>query len=185
MVVPMSRIARGMIAAVLATVSLTGAGAQPTNASNATLKAAFIFNFAKFTEWPALDPGGAISLCVVGNDAIAAALFETVKGQRIDGHALDSVRPKDLAAWAGCHLLFIAEPEIRKSAAALNDLRPLPVLTVSDSKNFARSGGIIELYVEGDRMAFAINVTAAERSGLKMSSRLLGLARIVRLSLAP
>jgi len=144
------------------------------------VKAAFLFNFAKFAEWPALPSGAPIVFCVVGSEAVATALNETVHGQNIGGHALEVSRPPDGANWRTCHLLFVPEAETRRSFAALAAIRALPVLTISDEKGFSRGGGIIELYVESGRMRFAINVDATERSGLRLSSRLLGLANVVR-----
>ena len=154
--------------------------AAPDVAPDVAVKAAFLFNFAKFAEWPALPAGAPIVVCIVGDDGIAAALVDTVRGQNISGHALEVRRPQDSAAWRACHLLFIADAEARRSAGGLGAIRTLPVLTVSDGKGFSQAGGIIELYVEGGRMRFAINVDAAERSGLRLSSRLLGLAKIIR-----
>jgi hypothetical protein len=149
-------------------------------AADVVVKAAFLYNFAKFTEWPALPAGGALVLCVVGGDAIASALVETVKGQNISGHALEVSRPHDSSSWRSCHLLFIADGETRKSASGLAGIKTLPVLTVSDGKDFSQAGGIIELFVESGRMRFAINMDAAEGSGLRLSSRLLGLAKVIR-----
>jgi len=153
-----------------------GVGGGP----DVALKAAFLYNFAKFAEWPALAPSAPIAVCVVGDDGIATALVETVRGQRIGGHTLDVSRPQDTDAWRNCHLLFIAAAETRRSAGGLGMIKALPVLTVSDYKGFADTDGLIELYVEGGRMRFAINLAAVERSGLRLSSRLLGLARIIR-----
>ena len=144
------------------------------------LKAAFLFNFAKFAEWPALPVGAPILACVVGDDRIAAALVETVRGQNISGHTVEVSRPQDSATWRTCQLLFISDAEARRAAGGLADITTLPVLTVGDGKGFSQAGGIIELYVEGQRMRFAINTDAAERAGLRLSSRLLGLARVVR-----
>jgi hypothetical protein len=79
-----------------------------------------------------------------------------------------------------CHLLFIAGAETLAAAGGLDGLKPLPILTVSDGKDFSRATGIIELYVEDGRLRFAINVDAADRSGVRLSSRLLGIARVVR-----
>jgi hypothetical protein len=149
-------------------------------APDTAVKAAFLYNFAKFVEWPALRSGVPIALCVVGEGGIAAALVDTVRDQSINGHSLDVSRPPDSAAWNACNLLFIADAETRRSVAGLPGLRTLPVLTVSDGEGFSQRGGIIEFYVEGGRMRFAININAAERSGLRLSSRLLGLAKIVR-----
>jgi hypothetical protein len=145
-----------------------------------SVKAGFLFNFAKFAEWPALPSGAPIVLCVVGDEPIAAALAETVREQKISDHALDVWRPQDSAAWRVCHLLFIADAELRRSADGLGAIRTLQVLSVSDGKDFAQTGGIIEFYLEGGKMRFAINVDAVDRSGLHLSSRLLGLAKIIR-----
>jgi hypothetical protein len=153
--------------------------------SDVAVKAAFLYNFAKFVEWPALPAGAHIVVCVVGDDRIAAALVETVRGQEIGGRALEVLRPQDSVTWEACHLLYIAGAETQRSAAGLGAIKTLPVLTVSDGKGFSEASGIIELYVEGGRMRFAINMDAAERSGLHLSSRLLGLAKVIRNGHAP
>jgi hypothetical protein len=157
---------------------VAGTGAQ--QASDVALKAAIFFNFAKFTEWPALPHDAPLIACVVGDDGIAAAFIEAVRGHKPSERRFDLRRSQDSATWRTCHLLFIAGTETRRPVSGLAAVARLPVLTVSDSKGFALAGGIIELYVEGRQMRFAINVDAAERSGLQLSSRLLGLAKIVR-----
>jgi hypothetical protein len=172
------------LAATLIAVPGVAAGAGAAGGadvgSDVAVKAAFLYNFAKFAEWPALPSGAPIVVCILGDDRIAAALVETVRGQNISGHALEVWRPQDASTWPSCHLLFVADTETRRSAGSLDGIKTLPVLSVSDGKGFAQSGGIIELYVEGGRMHFAINVDAAERSGLRLSSRLLGLAKVIR-----
>ena len=170
-----------MAAAIAASGLTPSASAQTGTASDVAVKAALLYNFAKFAEWPALPPGAPIVVCIVGDDGIAAALADTVRGQNIGGHALEVRRPQDSATWRACHLLFIAEGETPNDPPMrLREIRRLPVLTVSDGKGFSQAGGIIELYLEGGRMRFAINVDAAERAGLRLSSRLLGLAKIIR-----
>jgi hypothetical protein len=156
------------------------ASAQTNSASDVEVKAAFIFNFTKFTEWPALPSGAAIVVCVTGDDAVAAALVQTVGRQTISGHRVEVRSAQDRARWRDCRALFIADVAARREAGGLGAITGLPVLTVSDSSGFSQAGGIIELYVEDQRMRFAINVDAAERAGLHLSSRLLQLARIVR-----
>jgi uncharacterized protein DUF4154 len=157
-----------------------GAAGGADVGSDVAVKAAFLYNFAKFTEWPALPSGAPIVVCILGDDRIAAALVETVRGQNISGHALEVWRPQDASKWPSCHLLFVPDAETRRSAGNLDGIKMLPVLSVSDGKGFSQSGGIIELYVEGGRMRFTINLDAAERSGLRLSSRLLGLAKVTR-----
>jgi hypothetical protein len=172
-------LARLALAAVLASGPAMLADAGDA-APDIAIKAAFLFNFAKFAEWPALAPDAHIVLCVVGSDALATALTDTVRGQSVGGHSLDVSRPPESAGWPACQLLFIADAESRRSENGLRLLQALPVLTVSDGKGFSQSGGIIELFADSGRMRFAINVDAADRSGLRLSSRLLGLAKIVR-----
>ena len=107
-------------------------------------------------------------------------LVDIVRDMSIGGHTLEVRRPLDSARWRDCHLLFIADGGLRQRAEDIGAIRAEPVLTVSDSKGFARSGGMIELYLAEGKMAFSINQDAVERSGLRLSSRLLYLANIVR-----
>jgi hypothetical protein len=158
----------------------TAAGSRADVASDVDVKAALIYNFAKFAEWPALPSGAPIVACIVGDDAIAAALGNTVRGHNISGHTLEVRRSQDSATWRVCHLLFIADAETRRSVGGLSGIKTLPILTVSDGKGFSEANGIIELFVETGRMRFAINVDMAEGAGLHLSSRLLKLAKVVR-----
>lgn len=162
----------------LATTMLATPALAATDAQEIAVKAALLFNFAKFTEWPALPPGAPLVLCVAGDDAIETALAEIVRGQKIGGRPVESRRSQDPSSWRNCHLLFVAEAEVGRGA--LKAVENQAVLTVSDARGFAGAGGIIELYLDGGRMRFAINVDAAARAGIVLSSRLLGLARIVR-----
>jgi hypothetical protein len=148
--------------------------------SEGSVTAALLYNFAKFTEWPALPPGAPIAMCVVADVGMTDVVAATVKGQQINGHPVLVSQPPDSAAWSNCQVLFIADSEARRLAEALARIRSNPVLTVSNGRSFAKTGGIIELYVDSGKMRFAINVEAAERAGVRLSSRLLGLAKIVR-----
>lgn len=173
---------RAVARIALATMFFAAPGiASGTDAGpDVAVKAAFLYNFAKFAEWPALSTGAPIVVCIVGNDGIADALVDMVRGQSISGHMLEVRRSKDSATWRACNLLFVADGETRQLVAGMAAIKTLPVLTVSDGKGFSRAGGIIELYVEAGQMRFAINVDTAESSGLHLSSRLLGLAKIIR-----
>lgn len=167
------------LAAMLLAAPATARGQVPV-ASDVTVKAALLYNFAKFTEWPALPAGGPINLCVTGDEQIAAALVGIVRGHQIAGHALAVVRPHNSTSWRGCHVLFIASGDAQLWANAMTAIKTLPILTVSDRKAFLEWGGVIELYPESGRMRFAIGLDAVERSGLRLSSRLLALAKVVR-----
>lgn len=166
-------------AALVSLLAVAGAGAAVDDKG---LKAAFIFSFAKFTEWPGLAAGAPIVACIYRDESIASALRDAVKGQQINGHAVDVHAVTDNLGYRACQLVFIGGEESRQSRLARDSVSAMPVLTVSDVNGFAKAGGIIEMYVEDGRMRFAINVTAVERSGLVISARLLDLARIVRAS---
>jgi uncharacterized protein DUF4154 len=174
------RLATASVALVATLIASSGIAAGADVAPDVAVKAALLYNFAKFAQWPGLPVGAPITFCVVGDDAIAAALAETVRGQNINGHPLDVSRAQASPWWGGCHILFVASAETQRSAGGLAAIKMLPVLTVSDGKDFSQAAGIIEVYVEGGRMRFAINVDAADQSGLRLSSRLLGLAKIIR-----
>lgn len=161
-----------------------GKAAQRTAA--VAVKAAFLYNFAKFTEWPALPRSAPIVTCIVGDDGITAAFVATVGGRTVDDHRLVLAAAQDSATWRTCHILFIADGEGPRSADGLTAITRLPVLTVGDTPGFAQAGGIIELYTnEAGQLHFVINVEAAERSGLRLSSKLLTLATIIRPSRSP
>jgi hypothetical protein len=171
-----------LVAALTVAAASVGADWVPEAVPDVAVKAAFLYNFAKFTEWPSLPSGAPIAACIVGDDAVAAALTDIVRGQQINGHSIDVSRSQGGGTWRICQVLFIAGGETHRATDGLSGIKTLPVLSVSDGKGFAQSDGIIELYVDDGRMRFAINVKAAERSGLRLSSRLLGLSKVVRSS---
>jgi len=149
-------------------------------APDVAVLAAFLYNFARFTEWPKLPAGATLVACVVGSDEVAKALTGIAQGKAIAGHGLSVQRPTDSATWGDCHMLYVGDGFTSRSGAGLAGIRRLPVLTTSDEKGFSRSGGIAEFYLDGAQMRFVINLDAAERAGLRLSSRLLGLATVIR-----
>lgn len=156
------------------------AGAQVDSASDTAVKAAYLFNFAKFTEWPSLAPAEPLVFCVIGDPRVGKALADTVRGQRIGERSLQ-VRDMDSdGAVRSCHVLFVSKSETRQAREMLESVRSLPILTVSDGRGFAESGGMLEFFIDSERMRFAVNTKAVDRAGVRLSSRLLGLARIDR-----
>jgi hypothetical protein len=166
--------------AVGASPAILLAGADAVAAS--ALKAAFLFNFAKFSGWPAdaLAPGQRLAMCVVGDAAVADALGQAIKGHTIEGHELTVRVLKVEESASGCHLLYVSAPAIKRSAALLLAARSASVFSVSDADNFAESGGVAQLIVENERMRFAVNIASAQRGRLNISSKLLSLAKIVK-----
>ena len=178
---PRRRIQRLVAVAVFAVCASTSpASAQSATAS--ALKAAFLYNFAKFSEWPAdaLAPGQRLALCVVGDAAVADALGHTIAGHTIEGHELTVIVRTANESAAGCHLLYVSASEIKRSAGLLQTAKGASVFTVSDADGFAESGGVAQLIVADERMRFAINIASAQRVRLTISSKLLSLARIVK-----
>lgn len=145
------------------------------------LKAAFLLNFAKFTEWseeahPATAP---LVLCSA-DEAVVSALERTVTGQTIEQHPLSASRVTLDAPPRTCALLHVGKVDRGKAAQLAAALKGAGVLTVGDDQAFATAGGMIGLYVEDGRMRFAINIGATEQGRVKLSAKLLSLARIVK-----
>jgi hypothetical protein len=174
---------RRWIAAVLAACGLAApAVASAQTASAPALKAAFLFNFAKFTEWPedALRPGSSLVLCVAGEPRVSKALEEATAGRDVEGHPLTTRNIDVDGAVQSCHVLYVENFDDKKAVDLLERVKGKPVLTVSDLGSFAELGGVANLFVEDGRMRFAVNVDSAQRSKLRLSSRLLSLAKIVK-----
>lgn len=138
------------------------------------LKAAFLYNFASFTEWP---PGAApgMTVCVLGPDPFGPVL-DGLRGKSVQGVPIEVRRLTALSEARGCRILFLGSGE---DPAALAALRTSPVLTVADSRDAARRGVMIGLFVDGGRIGFEVNTGAAGSAGLTLSSKLLRLARQV------
>lgn len=161
----------------------TGALAQSREASEYQVKAAFLYNFAKFVEWPpdaARDSSDPITICIIGQDPFGTVLDEVVRGKTVSGHRLVIRRSKPGQSWKGCQIAFISFSEGKDLPSILESSKRSGVLTVGETEGFAQRGGMINFVVEQERVHFEVNVEAAERAGLKISSKLLSLAKIVR-----
>jgi len=143
------------------------------------LEAAFLINFARFTTWPPEESRAPLTLCVAGDDRVADALEAAVRGQAIDGRALVARALRSSDHVHDCQVLFVGRGAPQAGEQALQRAQARAILTVSDREGFAQTGGIIEFVIDGGRMRFIINAGAAARAGLRISSRLLGLAKVV------
>ncbi len=150
-------------------------------ATSIEVKAAFLYNFAKFVEWPADATSGTttINLGVLGNDAIVEALKTIVRDKTVSGRGFAIKRPASLDDFGGLHMLFVGEAEKRHVPEILKRLEGGTVLTVSDLDRFCQMGGTIALVIENNHVRFDIRLDTAHRSRLKVSSKLLNLARTV------
>ena len=145
------------------------------------VKAAFLYNFARFVEWPLDASGvdGTFVVTVLGRDPFGSALDDTLRGKKIDDKRVVVRRVSRSEDVGRSHIVFISDSEKDRLPAILKSLDAAPVLTVGDMNQFAERGGVIRFKVDQDRIRLEINVAAAQRSRLRISSQLLKLARIV------
>jgi hypothetical protein len=184
---PLAALRRAGFCAVFLAIflGLSGASAAGPQASPSVeyqVKAAFLLNFAKFVDWPSgafQNDQAPIALCVFGHDPFAGALDEIIQGKKINNREILARRINGLQDLKSCQLVFIGSAEDKRLPEILNSLKGASVLVIGESDAFAERGGAIQFFVEDNRLRFAINVDAVQRSRLTVSSKLLALARIV------
>jgi hypothetical protein len=176
-----ARITRGLGPVWLVVALLSVAFDGPAGVSEAALKAAFLLNFAKFAEWPSdVRPAtGPLVLCSA-DQAVSPLLETTVAGQTVEQRPVSAVRVTLDEPLQDCALLYVGKIDRPKVAELTQTLNGSAVLTVGDEQAFASAGGMIGFFVEDGRMRFAVNVAAAERGRVRLSAKLLTLARIVK-----
>jgi hypothetical protein len=158
-------------------------GADGPVAKEYELKAAFIYNFTKFVEWPSNTFSSATAplvLGVVGKGPCAVELEKIVKDRRINGRDLIVKTVDSPAASGGVHILFVPVTEDSRLEEWRGALETPGTLSIGESEPFARQGGVITFFIETDKVRFDINLEAAEKVGVKVSAQLLKLARNVR-----
>jgi hypothetical protein len=175
------------LAAVAALSSLilavpSPSSAQPAPAPEYMVKAAFLYNFIKFIEWPegSLPSDSAvINLCVMEESPLGRAV-ETMQANTVKGRKIAVNYMKKTFDTSSCQILFIGNSDKRYLQSMLSSVSGKQVLTVGEFEGFARSGGIISFIIVDKRISFRINIDAAKRAGLTISAQLLKLAQIVR-----
>jgi hypothetical protein len=147
------------------------------------LKAAFLYNFGKFVEWPkrafnsAADP---FAVCVLGEDPFGRSLVDIMNGKALNGRPIQIREVPNVQMGGLCQILFISSSERKSFRSILADLKASPVLTVGDMEGFAEAGGVANFTLDGDTVRIEINIEAAKQKNLAISSKLLNLARIVK-----
>lgn len=147
------------------------------------VKAAFLYKFGSFVEWPATafaSPASPFQLCVVGEDPFGAALDKAVSGQQIARRPVEVRRLKTVKPDSGCHIMYLAASETQRLAQITEALRGSSVLTVSDGRSPGAATGIINFVIKDDRVRFDIDDEAAAQNRLAISSKLLGVALSVK-----
>jgi hypothetical protein len=173
---------------LLLSVGLTPAPAQVDDGylevnREYAIKAAYLYNFGRYVEWPPESFGGNDSpfvIGVLGKDPFGAILDEIAATKKVEGRRVIVRRFATMAEYKPCHILFVAAsvaPD--QKAAALKKAHGSVVLLVGEEAGFARQGGTVNFFIEQNKVRFEINLDAAKREQLRISSKLLSLARIV------
>src|SRR5204863_1594641 len=136
--------------------------------------------FAKFVEWPPeafTTPNAPFIIGIIGEDPFGTDLERTVRGKSVNGRAFEIKALRSVAEANDCHILFISRSERKKVAEILKAAGAASVLTVSEIEHFTQAGGMINFVMEGNKVRFEINDAAAKKAGLRVSSKLLNLAK--------
>ena len=171
---------RGLIVAAVAVAAVASADAQ--RPGEYQVKAAYLYGFGRFVEWPADAPAasdGGFVLCVLGDDPFGRLLDQAVDGGQLKNRPVSVRRIARAEDSAGCHTLFISTSEQPRLARSLSVLGRRSILTVGDSADFAQRGGMIGFSMEGSRVRFTVNLAAAQDAGLMLQSELLRVAAAV------
>jgi hypothetical protein len=160
------------------------AHAQESSVSSEYLiKAGFIYNFANLVQWPSnafTQPDSPIVIGILGEDPFGTVLDRVLAGKKVNGRIFLVKRLKSVPDLKECHIVFVSSSEMAHLAEAIHLVKGMPILTIGEIPGFARRGGIINLFLEDNKVHFEVNVEAAKEADLNISSRLLALARIVQ-----
>jgi hypothetical protein len=161
----------------------TLAAAEVPEVSEEQVKAAFLINFPKYVDWPSgvlAETNTPIIVAVFGEAALDSDLQKMLKDKTINGHPLVFRRVTTEEEAGGCHILFIGDGTARRLAEILGKLKGTNILTVGDSEDFLDNGGVIKLAKRDRKIRLEVNLVAARQAGLKLSSKLLSVADVVR-----
>jgi len=184
--VPAMRLGFGLAFIIVISHSIVDSSAliaQTKAATEYQVKAAFLYNFAKFVDWPPsafTDAKQPLEICVYGRDPFGTVLEDALLGKTIGERRVGLGRAMQFQDLAGCQIVFVGASAHESAPDLANRLKGRAVLLVGESDGFAASGGTIQFTIEDSRVHFVINPDAADRAGLKISSKLLALAKIVR-----
>ena len=146
------------------------------------VKAAYLYNFAKFVEWPTEEfssPDAPMQFCVLDDRPIESGLNQLTKDKKIEGHPLSVATVQNAEAARDCHIVFISSTQAASVRRIIDTLHDKRALTVGETQGFLDSGGMINFVMENDHVRFEVNHRAAVKAGLHISSRLLVVAKRV------
>jgi hypothetical protein len=156
-----------------------GSAAQRSDSSEAAVKAAFLYNFSKFVDWPDAafpQPATPFLVCAFADTAFRSELEGILRNEHVRGRPI-AVAAASLEDARGCHIAYFAQPEAEHQARMFGAIRHAPVLTVGEGRRFLDQGGMVAFLLEDNRVRFAVNKRNADAAGLNISSRLLRVAR--------
>jgi len=162
----------------LGTWTASGGGPTPTEYE---VKAAYLYNFAKFIDWPAeklAEGSSPLVIGILGEDPFGNTLDATVKDKAIRNHALKIRRLDAGEDPRGCHILFVGKPQNSELDAIAEKVKDSAVLIVGETNDFLDHGGMIRFFLESDTVRFEINPAPALRARLQISSKLLSVAKV-------
>jgi hypothetical protein len=151
--------------------------AQAELASEQMVKAGFLYNFVKFTQWPGVREGdrSPLQICTPGAQPLDGQVA-LLHGRSIGSRIIEIRNNVQSSEWRSCAVLFIAEGDTSRMESAIRGLGNAPVLTVSDAQDFVQAGGMIGMRIDDNRVRFDINLGAAQRAGLALNSQMVKLA---------
>jgi hypothetical protein len=155
------------------------AAAQRTATSEDNIKAAFLYNFTKFIQWPPVADTAPFRLCTVAEPAFGTAVDRIIEGESVAGRSIVRTSPATPEAARGCHILFLGRLENDRAERWITTLRGTPVLVVGESRGVWDQGAHINFVLDGNRVKFDVNTDATTEAGLHVSSKLLRVAREV------
>lgn len=147
------------------------------------VKLAFLYNFTQFVEWPPEafhGPAAPLTICVAGLDPFEREIEKDLRGRSAAGHPVEIRRLRPREDPRSCHMIFVRAGEKKLGERLIAAVRGSSTLTVGETKGFADGGGVINLILEENKLRFEINLDAATQTRLKISSKLLALAKIVK-----
>jgi hypothetical protein len=169
------------VAAAWAFFAIPALQAQNPRPTDYEVKAAYLYNFGRFIEWPGKAvQGGSFTVCVLGQDPFGPRLDATLAGETIGGKTIVAKRISGAEESSNCQILFLGLTDESRLNKVIADLDKKAVLTVSDAPQFVTRGGMIQFVLEGKKVRFEVNLTATQHAGLTLSSELLKVATAVR-----
>jgi hypothetical protein len=147
------------------------------------VKAFFLYNFTRYVEWPAQNfrsPNDPIAICILGRNPFGNALEHAIAGKLVEGRTLVVEQISDIHPKSSCQILFVRASERKRFRSAIDAIRGTGILTVGEAQDFTGDGGVINFKLEDGKVRFEINVEAAGQEHLRISSKLLSLAQVVK-----